>query len=156
MNYILLCRNESTRITNFILAWLEWQTRMVDHTRNKLPCPSDLEKPGHTSGFGRTRGYCRLGLMDFGNFFISYVFDVEESVFHSFTYTFCSGDLENLGRLPVLQELQDTDDWVLRISVISSIPTFTKSRNLFMQFQRSYHVQVDLEKPGQLPVSEVL
>ena len=30
MNYILLCRNGSTRITNFILSWLEWQTRIVD------------------------------------------------------------------------------------------------------------------------------
>ena len=30
MNYILLCRNGSTRITNFFLSWLEWKTRIVD------------------------------------------------------------------------------------------------------------------------------
>ena len=30
MNYILIHRNESTRARNFILSWLEWQTRMVD------------------------------------------------------------------------------------------------------------------------------
>ena len=30
LNYILLCRNGSSRITNFIFSWLEWQTRIVD------------------------------------------------------------------------------------------------------------------------------
>ena len=44
-----------------------------------------------------TPGYCRLGLMDFSNFFIPYVFDVKKSVFRSFTLLFCSGDLENSG-----------------------------------------------------------
>ena len=80
--------------------------------------------------------------MDFSNFFISYVFDVKESIFRSFTHPLCSGDLENLGRLPVLQELQGTDDWVLRIFVISSFPTFSKSRNLLLAVSRSYHVWV--------------
>ena len=70
--------------------------------------------------------------MDFRNFFISYVFDVKESVFRSFTRRFCSGDLENPGQLPVLQELEGTDGWVLWIFVISSFPSFTKSRNLFL------------------------
>ena len=32
MNYILLSRNGSTRARNFILSWLEWQSRMVDPT----------------------------------------------------------------------------------------------------------------------------
>ena len=44
-----------------------------------------------------TPGYCRLGLIDFRNFFIPYVFEVKESVFRSFTLLFCSGDLENSG-----------------------------------------------------------
>ena len=30
MNYTLLSQNGSTRARNFILSWLEWQTRMVD------------------------------------------------------------------------------------------------------------------------------
>ena len=45
--------------------------------------------------FRGTQGYCRLGLMDFRNFFIPYVFDVKDSVFRSFTLLFCSGDLNS-------------------------------------------------------------
>ena len=53
--------------------------------------------------------------MDFSNFFIPYVFDVNESVFRSATqlFCFCTNDLKNLGQLPVLLELESTDDWVL-------------------------------------------
>ena len=54
----------------------------------------------------------------------------------------CSGDLENLDQLPVLQELEGTDDWVSRIFVISSFPTFSRSRNLFLAVSQSYHVRV--------------
>ena len=67
--------------------------------------------------------------MDFSNLFIPYVVDVKESVFRSLTQLFCFGDLEN--QLPVLQLLEGTDDWVLRIFVISSFSTFSRSRNLF-------------------------
>ena len=96
-----------------------------------------------------------MGLKDFSNFLIPYVFDVKESVFRSFTQLLCSGDLENLGQLPVLQELEGPDDWVSRIFVFSSSPTFSRSRNLFLAVSQSYHVRADLENPGQLPVSEV-
>ena len=61
--------------------------------------------------------------MDFSNFFVPYVFDVDESVFRSFTHPFCSGDLENLSRLPVLHELQATDDWA-----------FTSFRNFIIPY----------------------
>ena len=60
-------------------------------------------KSRSTAGLGSTLGYCRLGLMDFSNLFIPYVVDVNESVFRSLTQLFCSGDLENLDQLPVLQ-----------------------------------------------------
>ena len=90
------------------------------------------QKSRSTSGFGGTLGYCRLGLMDFSNFFIPYVFDVNESVFRCFTRPLCSGDLENPSQLPVLLELEGTDGWVLWIFVISSLPTFSKSMNLFL------------------------
>ena len=71
--------------------------------------------------------------MDFRNFFISYVFEVEESLFVSFTkLVLCSGDLENPGQLPVSQVLKGTDDCVLWIFVISPFPTFLRSRNLFL------------------------
>ena len=56
-----------------------------------------------------TLGFCRLGLVDFSNFFIPYVFDVNESVLRSFTRPLCSGDLENPSQLPVLLELEGTD-----------------------------------------------
>ena len=48
--------------------------------------------------------------MDFRNFFIPYIFKVEESIFHSFTQLLCSGDLENPDQLPVSQVLEITDD----------------------------------------------
>ena len=76
--------------------------------------------------------------MDFSNFFNPYIFDVDESVFLSFTQLFFSCNLENLGRLPVLQELEGTDDWILRILVIFSFPTFARSRNLFLAVSQSY------------------
>ena len=69
-----------------------------------------ISKIRSTSGFGSTLGYCRLGLMYFSNFFIPYVVDVEESVVRSLKQLFCLGDLENLDQLPVLQELEGTDD----------------------------------------------
>ena len=56
--------------------------------------------------------------MDFRNFFISYVFDVEESIFDSFTKLSCSDDLKNPSQLPVLQVLEAIDDWVSWIFVI--------------------------------------
>ena len=80
--------------------------------------------------------------MDFNNFFIPYVIDVKESVFRSLTQLFCLGDLENLDQLPVLQELEGTDDWALRIFIISSFPTFSRSRNLFLAVSQSYHIRL--------------
>ena len=52
-----------------------------------------------------TPGYCRLGPMDFSNFYIPCVFDVEESVFRSFTLPLGSGDLGNPSQLPVSEVL---------------------------------------------------
>ena len=57
------------------------------------------------NGFGSTRWYCRLGLMDFHIFFIPYVFEVKESIFSSFTKLQCLGDLKNPGQLPVSEVL---------------------------------------------------
>ena len=83
-----------------------------------------------------------MGLMDFRNFSIPYVFEVKESISRSFTKLPCSGDLENPGQLPVLQELEGTDGWVLWIFVISSFPTFSKSMNLFLVVSQSYQNRV--------------
>ena len=60
--------------------------------------------------------------------------------FHSFTELPCSDDFKNPGQLPILQVLEGTDDWVLRIFVISSILTFSGSRNPFFIVSRSYPV----------------
>ena len=64
--------------------------------------------------------------MDFSNFFIPYVFDGKEFVFRSVTLLFYASDLKSLGQLPVLQELEGTDDLVLYIFVISSFPAFSR------------------------------
>ena len=50
--------------------------------------------------------------MDFRNFFISYVFKVNESISRSFTKLPESGDLKNPGQLPVSGVLTGTVDWV--------------------------------------------
>ena len=54
----------------------------------------------------------------------------------------CLGDLENPGQHPVSQVLEGTDDWDLWIFVISSFPTFSRSRNPFLEVSQSYHVRV--------------
>ena len=56
---------------------------------------------------------------NFRNFFITYVFGVMESIFHSITELPCSDDFENPCQLAVLQVLEGTDDCVLWIFVIS-------------------------------------
>ena len=80
--------------------------------------------------------------MDFSNFFILYYFDVRESVYRSITWPLFSDDFEIPGQLPVLQELEGTDGSVLWIFVISLLPMFSKSRNLFLVVSQNYHVQV--------------
>ena len=51
--------------------------------------------------------------MNFRNFFTIYVFEVKESISDIPTELPCSGDLENLGQLPVQEVLDGTDDCVL-------------------------------------------
>ena len=84
----------------------------------------------------RFRKYSRVlsirSYMDFHDFFISCVFEVEESIFRSFTKLPCSGDLEKPGQHPVLKELSGTDDRVLWIFVNSSFRTSSGSRNPFL------------------------
>ena len=77
--------------------------------------------------------------MNFRNFFITYVFGVEESIFHSFTKLPCLDDFENPGQLPVLQVFEGTDDWVLWIFV-HYIRFNSGSRNPFFIVSRSYPV----------------
>ena len=104
-----------------------------------------LRKSRSTSGFIGPQGYWWLGLIDFRNSFILYVFEVKESISRSFTKLPCLSDLENPGQLPVLQILKGTDDWVLWILEISSFPTLSRSRNPFLAVSRSYHVWVTLK-----------
>ena len=80
--------------------------------------------------------------MDFRNFFIPYIFEVEKSISRSFTKLLCLGDLENPSQLPVSQVLEGTDDWVLWIFVISSFLTFPRSRNPFLAVSQNYYVWV--------------
>ena len=94
--------------------------------------------------------------MDFSNLFIPYVLDVKGAVFRSFTRSLISGNLENKSQLPVLQELEGTDVWVLWIFVISSFPKFSRSNNPISRCFTKLPCSGDLENLGQLPVSEVL
>ena len=80
--------------------------------------------------------------MDFSNFFIPYYFNVRESVYRSFTRPLFSDDFKISGQLPVLQELEGTDGLVLWIFVISLLPMFSRSRNLFLVVSQNCHVQV--------------
>ena len=50
---------------------------------------------------------------------------------------------KNPSQLPVMQELEGTDGWVLWIFVISSFPTSSKSRNLFLVVSKSYQNRVN-------------
>ena len=61
-----------------------------------------------------------MSLMDFRNFFTTYVFGVKKSIFGSSAELPCSGDFENPVQLPVLHVLEGTDDWVLQIFMIVS------------------------------------
>ena len=92
-----------------------------------------------------TSGYCGFGCIYFCYFNILYVFEVVESVSCSFAKLPCPDDLENPNQLPVSQVLEDTDDWVLWIFVIFSLPTFSGSRNPFLAVSQSYCLG-DLEK----------
>ena len=93
--------------------------------------------------------------MDFSNFFIPYVFDVKESVFCSFPQLSYAGDVENPGQLPVLQELEGINDWVLWIFVISFFLAFSRFNKSISRSFTMLPCSCDLEHPGQLPVSEV-
>ena len=97
-----------------------------------------------------------MSLMDFSNFFILYVSDVKESVYRCFTRPLFSDNLENLGQLPVLQELEGTDGWVLWIFVISLLLyVFEVKESISRGFTR-LSCSDDLKNLDQLPVSEVL
>ena len=95
-------------------------------------------------------------LIDFHNFFIVYIFEVKEFISDILTELLCSGDLKNLGQLPVQEVLRGTDDCVLWIFTISSVFMFSMSRNPFLTFLLSHHVSSDLKNLGKLPVPEVL
>ena len=101
-----------------------------------------LRKSRSTSGFTGARGYWWLGLMDFRNVFLSYVFEVKESIFVSFAKLLFLGDLENPNQLPVLHVLEGTDDYVIWNFVISLFSTFLRLRNPFLAVSQSNHVWV--------------
>ena len=78
-----------------------------------------------------------MGLIDFRNYFIPYVFEVKESISRSFTKLPCLDDLENSGQLPVLQVLEGTDDWVSWIFVIFYSLHFRGRGIHFSQFHKA-------------------
>ena len=113
-------------------------------------------KSRSTSGFTGPQGYWWLGLMNFRNFFIPYVFEVMDSISCSFTKLICSSDLENPGQLPVSEVLKSTDDRVLWIFEISSFSTFSRSRSPFFCSFTRLLCSGNLENTDQFPVLQVL
>ena len=99
------CRLGLMDFSNFFIPYVFDVKESVFCSFTQLFCSGDLENPGQLSGFAGTRGYWRLGLIDFRNFFILYVFEVKESIYRSFTKLPFSGDLKNPGQLPVLEVL---------------------------------------------------
>ena len=86
-----------------------------------------------------------LHVLSFCYFVTLYVFEIKEFNFRSFTELPCLGDFENPGPLPVLHVLKGTDDWVLWIFVISSFPTFSRSRNPLFAVSQSYNVRMTMK-----------
>ena len=70
-------------------------------------------KSRSTSGTGGTRRYVWLCLIDFRNFFIIYVFVVNESIADIPIELSCLGNLENPDLLPVHEVLWGTENCVL-------------------------------------------
>ena len=93
--------------------------------------------------------------MDFHNISIPYVFEVNESIFRSFTKLPCSGDLENPGQLPVYAETRGY--WWLGLMDFRKffIPyVFGIKEFIYRCFSKLPCLDIpgDLEYPGQLPV----
>ena len=76
------------------------------------------------------------------NLFDIHVFKVKESIADIHTELPCLVDFENPFQLPVQEVLRGTDNFVSWIFTISSIFMFSRSRNPFLVFLLSYHVQV--------------
>ena len=78
----------------------------------------------------------------FSQFFIIYVFEVEESISDILSELPCLGNLENPGQLPVQEDLRGTDDFVLWIFTISSVFMFSRSKNPLLIFLPGYLICV--------------
>ena len=94
--------------------------------------------------------------MDFYKFFSIYVFEVTESIADILIKLSCLSDFKNLGQLLVQGVLGGTGDWVLYISMISSIFMFSRSGEFIADISNELPCTGDLENPIQLPVQEVL
>ena len=68
--------------------------------------------------------------------------------FCSFTKLLRLGNLENSGQLPVLQVLEGTDDWVLRIFIFLNSLCFRCHGIHFLQVQKATHVGVTSKIAG--------
>ena len=66
-----------------------------------LACLGNLKIYSLTPCIAGVREYRLSGLMNFRNFFISYVYEVKESIFQRFTNLPYSGDIKNPGQLPL-------------------------------------------------------
>ena len=125
---------------NFFTTYVFGVKKSIFGSLTELPCSGDLENPDQLPVWHVLEGIDDWVLWIFVISLLTYVFGVKKSIFGSLTELPCSGDLENPDQLPVLHVLEGTDDWVLWIFVISSLHTFSGSRNPFFIVPRSYVV----------------
>ena len=91
--------------------------------------------------FERYWWYCHINCW---NFQTTHVSEVRESIADISTELPCLSYLENLGQLPVHGYLKGTDNCILWIFTISSLFTFSRSRNPLLTFLLSYDVRLTL------------
>ena len=94
-------------------------------------------KSRSTSGTGGTRRYWWFCLINFWNFFSIHVFVVKKSIADNPTELPCSGDLENLGQLPVQKVLMIVS-YIYEKVVAQQVLAYLNSRDLLPKFQSGF------------------
>ena len=127
---------------NFFSIYVFQVKESISGIHAELSCLGDLENLGQLPVQEVLRGTDDFVLWIFTISSV-FMFSMSRNPFLTFLLSHhVSGDLENLGQLPVQEVLRGTDDFVLWIFIISSVFMFSRSRNPFLTFLLSYHVWV--------------
>ena len=130
---------------NFFSIYVFEVKKSISDIPTELSCSSDLENPGQLPVQEALRGTDDFVLWIFTISSV-FMFSMSRNPFLTFLLSHhVSGDLKNLGKLPVQEVLRGTDDFVLWIFILSSVFMFSRSKNPFLTFLLSYHVWVTLK-----------